>query len=87
MIIVSGIMEESTDTQNIMPSQMSYSFGKPLTEEEFLKLKANNPSVRTISCPIEIPARGSRDEMQEKLRQKIRESQVQRSPAPPKKSS
>ena len=71
----------TTATQDINPSQMSYSFGKPLTEEEFLKLKASNPSVRTISAPINIPSRG---DLREKLQKKIRDSQQQRSVVPKK---
>lgn len=49
---------------------MSYSFGKPLTEEEFRKLKASNPSVRTI--PVSLDSTTGSD-LQAKLREKIRE--------------
>lgn len=72
-----------TSVRDIHPSQMSYTFGKPLTEEEFRKLKASNPSVRTISAPIQIP---TREDLQDRLRKKILDSQSQRSPAPVKKS-
>lgn len=31
--------------------QMTFSFGKPLTEEEFQELKRKNPSVTSVKAP------------------------------------
>lgn len=61
-------MESAKEVRDIAPSQMSYSFGKPLTEEEFRQLKAKDPNVRTISVPLE-----SNVDLHAKLRDKIRE--------------